>query len=81
MKEAFESYGLETVEQPFTADGSDYKNIIATYNGDKQKRMIVSAHYDVCGNQPGADDNASGGRVARICKDGGRSKAGSRLPD
>ena len=21
--------------------------------------MIVSAHYDVCGNQPGADDNAS----------------------
>ncbi len=59
MKEAFESYGLETIEQPFTADGSDYKNIIATYNGDEQKRMIVSAHYDVCGNQPGADDNAS----------------------
>ena len=22
--------------------------------------MVVGAHYDVCGNQPGADDNASG---------------------
>jgi len=24
------------------------------------ERIIIGAHYDVCGNQPGADDNASG---------------------
>jgi Zn-dependent M28 family amino/carboxypeptidase len=55
----FDKYGLESVEQSFTAQGSDYKNIIASYNQEKQRRMIVGAHYDVCGDQPGADDNAS----------------------
>jgi Zn-dependent M28 family amino/carboxypeptidase len=55
----FDKYGLARVEQLFTAQGSDYKNIIASYNQEKQRRMIVGAHYDVCGDQPGADDNAS----------------------
>ena len=55
----FEKYGLESVEQSFTVWGSTYKNIIATYNREKRRRIIVGAHYDVCGNQPGADDNAS----------------------
>src|SRR5207342_1395907 len=36
-----------------------YSNIIASYNPKATKRLIVGAHYDVCGNQPGADDNAS----------------------
>ena len=43
MKEAFESYGLETVEQPFTADGSDYKH--QPPNGDEPKRNDRHAHY------------------------------------
>ncbi len=55
----FEKYGLEPVEQKFTVQGSEYKNIIGSYNSHKQRRMIVGAHYDVCGDQPGADDNAS----------------------
>lgn len=59
LKGEFDKYGLETVEQPFTARGSYYKNIIASYNREKQRRMIVGAHYDVCEDQPGADDNAS----------------------
>ena len=59
LKSAFDKYGLETVEQKFDAQGSEYKNIIASYNPEKQRRMIVGAHYDVCGDQPGADDNAS----------------------
>lgn len=44
----------------WTARGRDYKNIIASYRPDKLIRLIVGAHYDVAGNQPGADDNASG---------------------
>ncbi len=59
LRGEFDKYGLEAVEQTFTANGSEYKNIIASYNREKQRRMIVGAHYDVCGDQPGADDNAS----------------------
>jgi Zn-dependent M28 family amino/carboxypeptidase len=39
--------------------GNEYTNVIASYNSAKVKRLIVGAHYDVCGDQPGADDNAS----------------------
>jgi Zn-dependent M28 family amino/carboxypeptidase len=45
--------------QTWRAAGTDYKNVIASYNGHKKQRLIVGAHYDVCGDQPGADDNAS----------------------
>jgi len=59
LKNEFGKYGLEAMEQTFDAEGSEYNNIIASYNLEKQRRLIVGAHYDVCGNQPGADDNAS----------------------
>jgi len=48
-------------EQPFAADGRTYRNIIARFGTEGAKeRVVVGAHYDVCGDQPGADDNASG---------------------
>jgi hypothetical protein len=59
LKAEFGTYGLQVVEQPFLANRTEYKNIIASYRPEKQRRMIVGAHYDVCGDQPGADDNAS----------------------
>lgn len=59
LKGEFHEYGLRTGEQKFTARGAEYKNIIATYNQGQRRRLIVGAHYDVCGDQPGADDNAS----------------------
>lgn len=62
LKAEFEKYGLEPSEQKFIVRGQEYKNILATYNADQsqsQRRLIVGAHYDVCGDQPGADDNAS----------------------
>ena len=59
LKNEFRKYGLEPTEQKFAVQGSDYKNIIASYNPEKRRRLIVGAHYDVCGDQPGADDNAS----------------------
>lgn len=46
--------------QSFKADGKTYRNIICSLGPDSGKRIVVGAHYDVCGNQPGADDNASG---------------------
>ncbi|MBI4645302.1 MAG: M28 family peptidase [Bacteroidia bacterium] len=46
--------------QKFYVDSIEYKNIIASFGPDYGVRIIIGAHYDVCGNQPGADDNASG---------------------
>ncbi|MEO6681775.1 MAG: M28 family peptidase [Ginsengibacter sp.] len=55
----FEKAGYKTEEQIWNAEGFEYSNIIASYNADKSSRLIVGAHYDVCGDTPGADDNAS----------------------
>src|SRR5881409_237737 len=59
LKKEFMLMGASPVEQTWKAEGTQYKNIIASYNTDKKRRLIVGAHYDVAGNQPGADDNAS----------------------
>jgi hypothetical protein len=59
LKGEFSKMGVKTESQVWTAEGSEYENVIATYNPSKTRRLIVGAHYDVCGDQPGADDNAS----------------------
>lgn len=46
--------------QNYVVKGDTFKNVIASYNTQYDERIVVGAHYDVCGNQPGADDNASG---------------------
>ena len=46
--------------QRFIQDGKEYKNVICSFGPEAGERIIVGAHYDVQGNQPGADDNASG---------------------
>ena len=56
----FSNYGDSTVYQEYTVDGSSYKNVITSFGIEHTTRIIVGAHYDVCGNQDGADDNASG---------------------
>jgi hypothetical protein len=47
-------------DQEFQVDGQTYKNVIASFGSPDGERLIVGAHYDVCGDTPGADDNASG---------------------
>lgn len=59
LKKEFNRSGYDCAEQKWTVSGNEYKNIIASFNQEKSKRLIVGAHYDVCGDQPGADDNAS----------------------
>ncbi len=46
-------------EQVYTIDGSEYRNVIARFGPDTEERLVIGAHYDVCGEKPGADDNAS----------------------
>ncbi len=60
IKEAFVNNGYTPVEQIYAIGEREYKNIIASYGPDTAPRFIIGAHYDVYGNYPGADDNASG---------------------
>jgi hypothetical protein len=46
--------------QPFKAKENEYKNVIASFGPEDGDRIVIGAHYDVAGYQPGADDNASG---------------------
>lgn len=60
IHDQFSLYGDSTVYQEFNVDGRGYKNVITSFGPKDAQRIIVGAHYDVCGDQDGADDNASG---------------------
>ena len=49
-----------TPEQKYVVEGQSYTNLIASFGPETPDRIIVGAHYDTAGDQPGADDNASG---------------------
>tara|TARA_R110002096_G_scaffold6222_8_gene28795 strand:+ start:13214 stop:14149 length:936 start_codon:yes stop_codon:yes gene_type:complete len=49
-----------TTFQPYQVNGKTYKNVIGSIGTNHKERIIIGAHYDVFGNQQGADDNASG---------------------
>lgn len=56
----FEKSADSVYYQTYSANGTIYRNVIAVFGSKNEKRIIVGAHYDVCGNQEGADDNGSG---------------------
>jgi hypothetical protein len=56
----FAEYADSVRIQEFRVNGRSYKNVIASFGTQFEDRIVVGAHYDVCGAQPGADDNASG---------------------
>jgi hypothetical protein len=52
--------GLPVESQRFTVHGRSYRNLIVRLGPDTPQVLVVGAHYDVFGPNPGADDNASG---------------------
>lgn len=60
IKTVFENYADSTHNQEFKVGNSTFKNVIASFGTEHENRIVVGAHYDVCGEQDGADDNASG---------------------
>lgn len=52
--------GFQVRSQRFSADGRAYRNLIVQLGPDTPQVVVVGAHYDVFGPNPGADDNASG---------------------
>lgn len=61
IAEAFARAGCTPTEQPFKANGAEYKNVVCSLGPKDAPRVVIGAHYDVAGDDnPGADDNASG---------------------
>lgn len=60
IKQEFERTTGHVSIQSFQAGGKVYHNVICSFDTLNEERIVVGAHYDVCGDQPGADDNASG---------------------
>jgi hypothetical protein len=58
--EQLRATGAETAEQRFEADGKPFRNLIARFGPRDGPVVVIGAHYDSCGDTPGADDNASG---------------------
>lgn len=46
--------------QTFEVNNRIYKNVIGLFGEETASRIVLGAHYDVCGDMPGADDNGSG---------------------
>ncbi len=60
IKTEFEKVCDSVAYQSYNVDNSEYKNVIASIGMKNKERIIIGAHYDVFGDQQGADDNASG---------------------
>ncbi len=56
----FRQYADTVFYQTYQVNGITYGNVVARFGDTIQERLVIGAHYDVCGNQEGADDNASG---------------------
>jgi hypothetical protein len=59
IREQWRGSGFEVFDQPFEVGGTTYRNLIVSAGPEGAPTVVVGAHYDVCGDQPGADDNAS----------------------
>jgi Zn-dependent M28 family amino/carboxypeptidase len=46
--------------QNIDVNGTVYRNFIARFGPTEGPLLVIGAHYDACGQTPGADDNASG---------------------
>jgi Zn-dependent M28 family amino/carboxypeptidase len=73
IKIVFELYSDSVYFQEYEVNGNVYKNVICVFGIENNERIVIGAHYDVCGDQEGADDNASGVvgllEVARLMKE------------
>lgn len=60
IADELEAAGASVEIQDYKVDGETYRNVIGRFGAEKDKTIIIGAHYDSCGDTPGADDNASG---------------------
>jgi hypothetical protein len=58
-KSALVRSGLPVEEESYGVGEESFRYLVAHYGEEAAPVVVVGAHYDVCGEQPGADDNAS----------------------
>lgn len=54
-----EAAGLNVQSAAFACGGHELVNVVGTLAGASERVVVIGAHYDSCGQTPGADDNAS----------------------
>jgi hypothetical protein len=59
VESALMASGLPVEERSYGVGDQNYRYFVAHYGMEEAPVLVVGAHYDVCGEQPGADDNAS----------------------
>lgn len=60
IENEFKKYTPNVYRQNYVVRNMDYFNVVGLIGDTTKPRIVVGAHYDVCGNQPGADDNGTG---------------------
>lgn len=60
IESALTQTGAQISRQEYPAGKGKAANLIARFGPDQGERVVIGAHYDVFGDLPGADDNASG---------------------
>ncbi|RJG50497.1 M28 family peptidase [Motilimonas pumila] len=60
VSDEFRQLGYRPELQQYKVEGKTVANVIASIGPMDAPRIIIGAHYDAYGSQPGADDNASG---------------------
>ncbi|NQZ01346.1 MAG: M28 family peptidase [Bdellovibrionales bacterium] len=60
IEDSFGNHCDRVERQTYQAEGSEYSNIVCHFDGITDELIVMGAHYDVAGNQDGADDNGSG---------------------
>ncbi len=60
IRSRWQELGLAVHEQQFEIEGRTFRNLLVRLGTSSRPLLVVGAHYDVAGAQPGADDNASG---------------------
>jgi len=59
IESELQAVGWPVASQPYAVNGNRYRNLRALRGPADAERVVVGAHYDVHGDLPGADDNAS----------------------
>ena len=60
IQSQFELYSENVYKQSYVWNKQTFFNVIALIGDTTKPRIVVGAHYDVCDEQDGADDNGSG---------------------
>jgi len=60
IAEQFKAAGAQVSIQDVVVEAEHYKNVVARFGPANGRLLVIGAHYDSCGQTPGADDNASG---------------------